>query len=214
MVTKNDFHRVGWEEYGSTMEKILKKVSSYIAKNHLKIDAVVPILRGGSTLGSFLAYRLNLLRVLPVQYKYFFVGDRKAELREILFTPKKNMFVTDPVFLLVEGDQCFGNTVIAVAKKLKKMFPKCKIINVADCIDYTYQNASRPYVDKIIYGELTNHCEGLSKDKCDKLNIGKSLIAPWENYEEEIATLSGKQFKYSDIVPTKNKSIKKATFKF
>jgi len=64
--TKNYFERINWEEYGVVMEEILKKVRSYTIKNKVKIDAVVPILRGGTALGIFLAYRLHLLRILPV----------------------------------------------------------------------------------------------------------------------------------------------------
>ncbi len=212
--TKNDFHKKSWVEYGEMMEKILKEISRYITKNKIKIDAVIPILRGGATLGTFLAYRLHLLCILPVQYKYFFVGENKAELRQILFTPKRNMFKDSPTFLTVEGDQCFGNTVIATAKDIKKMFPKSKILHVADCLDYSYRNSIKKYVDKIFYGEYTNHCEELSEKECKILGIGKAVLAPWENYEEEITTLMGKQFKYGDGEIVKKKSIKKSEFKF
>ncbi|MFH1671746.1 MAG: phosphoribosyltransferase [Candidatus Portnoybacteria bacterium] len=212
--TKNNFRRVSWQEYGKIMEKILKEVQAYIKKNKIQIDAVVPIQRGGVTLAGFLAYRLHLIRILPVQYKYFFVGKNKAELRQILFTPKKSMFKGNPTFLLVEGDQCYGNTVIAAAKDLKKIFPKCKIIHIADCLDYTYRNSVKDYVNKIFHGVYTNHCEELSDEQCKKLGIGKATIAPWENYEEEIATLEGKQFKYGDGKITEKQSIKKAEFDF
>lgn len=212
--TKNDFDKKSWQEYANIMEKILKEIQAYINKNKIKIDAVVPILRGGNVLGTFLAYRLHLLRVLPVQYKYFFVGKNQAELRQILFTIKKGMFKSNPTFLLVEGDQCFGNTVITAAKDIKKVYPKAKILHVADCLDYSYRDSAKKYVDKIFHGEYTNHCEELSAKQCKKLKIGKATMAPWENYEEEIATLSGKQFKYGDGKTTEKQSIKKAEFKF
>ncbi|MDO9399428.1 MAG: phosphoribosyltransferase [bacterium] len=212
--TKNDFEKRSWEEYAKIMEKILKDVQKYITKNKIKIDAVVPILRGGNILGTFLAYRLHLLRILPVQYKYFFIGKNEAELRQILFTIKKDMFKDNPTFLLVEGDQCFGNTVITAVKDIKKIFPKAKILHVADCLDYSYRNSVKDYVEKIFYGEYTNHCEELSAEKCKELGIGKASMAPWENYEEEIATVSGKQFQYGDGKIVEKQSIKKQEFKF
>lgn len=212
--TKDSFHRTSWEEYGKIMERIFKDVNAYIKKNKIKIDAVVPILRGGATLGAFLAYKLNLLSILPVQYKYFFIGKKKAELRQILFTPKKDMFDNDPIFLLAEGDQCYGNTVINAAKDLKKVFPRCRILHVADCLDYTYRDSAKDYVEKIFYGEYTNHCEELSKEECEKLGIGKDKIAPWENYEEEITTLKCKQFQYVDGKAIEKRSVKKQEFDF
>ena len=212
--SENDFHRTSWQEYGATMEKILGDVQDYIAKNKIKIDAVIPIMRGGATLGAFLAYRLHLLRILPVQYKYFFVSKNKAELRQVLFTPKEDMFKNDPTFLLVEGDQCFGNTVITAAKDLKKIFPKCKIIHVADCLDYSHRHSVDSYVEKVFYGKYTNHCEELSEQECEKLGIGKPSIAPWENYDEEMCTLLGKQFEYTDRSIAEEQSIKKDEFEF
>ncbi|MFH1232912.1 MAG: phosphoribosyltransferase [Patescibacteria group bacterium] len=212
--TKNDFDKRSWQEYADIMEKILKDVQKYIVKNKIKIDAIVPILRGGNVLGTFLAYRLHLLRILPVQYKYFFIGEKEAELRQILFTIEKGMFNNNPTFLLVEGDQCFGNTVITAVNDIKKIFPKAKILHIADCLDYSYRDSAKDYVEKIFYGEYTNHCEELSKEECKRLGIGKSSMAPWENYEEEIATVSGKQFQYIDSEITKKQSIKKAEFKF
>jgi len=212
---KNELEKKTWGEYCVTMEKLYKQINSYIKKNNITIDAIVPILRGGGFLGIYLAYKLNSLRVLPIQYKYFFTGDNNAELRRILFTPKKNMFSNDnPTFLTVEGDQCFGNTVMKTIQDLKRMFPKCKIVHVADCLDYTYKDSVKKDVLKIFYGEYTNHCDGLSKEQCKKLGIGKSVMAPWESAEEELAVLNGKKFKYVNDEQIQKQSIKKAKFKF
>jgi len=212
--TKDDFKRTTWPEYGKIMEKIFKNIERYAKKNKIKIDAVVPILRGGSTLGNYLAYQLHVLRILPVQYKYFFTGKNQAELRQLLFTPKKSMYKSKPTFLLVEGDQCFGSTVIEAAKDLKKVFPNCRILHAADCLDYKYRNSAKKYVEKIFHGEYTNHCEELTPQQCKKLKIGKTTIAPWEIYEEEIATMEGRPFKYIDKKITQTQSKKKAEYKF
>ena len=209
-----DFERVSWEEYGSRMEKIYKEVDRYRKEKDIQIDAIVPIYRGAATLGSYLAYRLSLLRILPVQYKYFFPTNHKAELKQILFTPKADMFDHDPVFLLVEGDQCYGNTVIAAAKDLKKVFPNCRILHAADCLDYTYRESAKDYVDVIFYGAYTNHCEELSEKECEKLGIGGQTVAPWENLDEEQATISGQQYQYLDLESVRDQAVKKAEFEF
>ena len=84
---KGDFKSISWEEYGKTLEKLYKKVDSYVKNKRLRIDAVVPILRGGATPGAYLAFKLNLLRILPVQYKYFF-DKKKIVLRRLLAIPR------------------------------------------------------------------------------------------------------------------------------
>jgi len=213
--TKDDFRRISWQEYEEIMKKIEKETKDYIKENKIKIDAVVPIMRGGAFLGTYLAYKFNLLRILPVQYHYFFVGKDKAELRQILFTPKKNMFDHDPTFLVVEGDQCFGNTVIHTAKDLKEIFPNCRILHVTDLLDYSYREAAKDFVEKTFYGKYSNHCEELSEEMCKKLEIEcGSTIAPWENYEEEIDTLSARQPHYEDLEEVKKDSKKKQEFEF
>ena len=45
---KSDFKKVSWKEYNKTLEILLKKLQRYIKKHKIKIDAVVPILRGGA----------------------------------------------------------------------------------------------------------------------------------------------------------------------
>lgn len=214
MSNANKLHKTTWEEYGKIMEKLYKQINNYVKNNNITIDAVIPILRGGGFLGTFLAYKLRSLTILPVQYKYFFVGNNKAELRRILSTVKKSMFDKEnPVFLTVEGDQCFGNTVIHTIKDLKKMFPKCKIIHVADCLDYYYRDSVKKDVLKIFYGQYTNHCEMLSAKECKKYNV-IDVMAPWENIDEETAVMQGKQYRYINDEKVKNKSTKKAEFKF
>jgi hypoxanthine phosphoribosyltransferase len=212
--SEKDFRKISWGEYGELMEKVAEEVKDYINREDIKFDAIVPILRGGATLANYLSYKLNVLRILPVQYKYFFVDKGKAELRQILFTPQKEMFENTPTFLLVEGDQCFGNTVINAAKDLKEVFPDCKIVRVADVADYSYKDAAKDYVDKMFAGRYTNHCEELTEGECKKLNIEGATISPWENFEEEIATMEQREHNYVDGEAVKKQSKFKQEFKF
>jgi len=211
----NSLRRISWEEYGKICEKIYKEVSNYIKKNDIKVDAIVPIMRGAMTLSSFLSYKLKVLRILPVQYKYFFVGKNKAELRQILFCVKEgNLDTKEPTFLIVEGDQCFGNTVITTIKDIKKEFPNCKIIHIADCVDYKYRDAVKD-ADVSFFGKYTNHCEELSEEECKKAGVEyNSTIAPWENVEEESLTIKGEQFVYEDIDSVMKDSKKKMEIDF
>lgn len=195
---ESDFKKISWEEYGKTLEILFNKVNRYIKKNNIKINAVVPILRGGSFPGTYLVFRLHLLKMLPVQYKYF-LSNRKIELKKIFSFSKASIKnKKQPTFLLVENNHCFGLTASTAAKDLKKMFPDCKIIYVADHIDYSYQKIDN--VEKTFYGKLTNETKALSDKQCKIKKIENiCYLFPWENIKEEMTTVKGKQFAYGDF---------------
>jgi len=193
---KEDFKRVSWEDYGKTVDELYNKVSKYVKEKNIKIDAVVPILRGGIFPGGYLAFRLNLLRILPVQYKYFF-EDNKIKLKRILSLPKVDL-PENPTFLVAEQNHCFGLTASTAAKDLKKQFPNCKIIYAADHMDYSYQKVEGTEV--IFFGKLTNETRDLNEEQCKERGLSPfSYLFPWESIEEEWTTVEGKQFKYEDV---------------
>lgn len=193
---RKDFKILTWGQYGKILEDLCKKVKSYVGRKKIKIDAVVPILRGGAFPGGFLAHRLHLLRILPVQYKYFFV-DGKIKLKRLLDVPKANL-PEKPTFLLVENNHCFGLTATTAAKNLKKKFPGCRIIYAADTMDYSY--AKNSFADVLFYGRYTNDTKKLTATQARKLGIDPRLwVYPWEIPKEEWTTVQGKQFEYADV---------------
>lgn len=193
---KSDFEKLSWEKYGKILEKLFEKVGKYVKENKIEIDAVVPILRGGAFPGTFLAAKLHLLRILPVQYKYFFEG-RKIILKKLFGFSKSDLGKSRPVFLLVENNHCFGLTAQTAAEGLKEQFPGCRIIYAADTMDYSYQK--NEHAEAIFYGELTNDTKTLSEEDAKQKGIsGKMHLYPWENIEEEWTTVQGKQFAYKD----------------
>lgn len=196
---KEDFRPVSWEEYGQTLEALYQKVNKHLIKNKIKIDAIVPIYRAGAIPAAYLASKLGILRILPVQYKYFFKGN-DAELKKIYGFSKKNVELPkSPTFLLVEGDHCFGLTAETAAKDLKKEFPSSRIIYAADHMDYSYQK--NKYAEVIFYGKLTNECRELSVKKCREKGVENpvSYLLPYLVLEEEYETTQGKQYQYKDL---------------
>tara|TARA_Y100000310_G_C20530780_1_gene738338 strand:+ start:108 stop:755 length:648 start_codon:yes stop_codon:yes gene_type:complete len=197
---REDFKRMSWEEYGKVLDNLYKKVKAYVDKNNIKIDAVVPILRGGGFPGTYLAYRLHLLRIIPIQYKYFFKdGDlSKIKLKRLLDFPKGLKLSKNPTFLLAEQNMCFGLTATKAAEHLKERHPGCKIILAADSMDYSYQKFD--IFDAIFYGVLGNDTKEISTEECKKKGIDPSLsLFPWEDLNEEHTTVQAKQFKYNDL---------------
>jgi len=193
---KSDFMLLSWAEYGKELEVLYTKIKSYTDKRKITIDAVVPILRGGSVAGAYLGYRFNLLRTIPVQYHYLF-GKGKMELRKIMSANGRGL-PRKPTLLLVGGNHCFGLTGEIAAKDLKRQFPGCKILYAADHMDYSYQK--NDYADAIFYGKLTNEVKKLTPAQCKKLGIpAVCYVFPWESLDEEWTTVQGKQFKYKDL---------------
>lgn len=205
---------ISWEEHGEIFKKVAGEVRQYVEENGLAVDAIVPIFRGAGFLATYLAYQLSVLRVLPVQYKYFFPRKGIAELRQLLFTPTRELLGEAPVLVLVEGDYCYGNTSIQACKDLKKEFPNCKIIFATDLADYTYRDAVKEYVETMIVGRYTNHCEELSEEECKKLSIGPASRAAWERPEEEGMIPKCEQYPYADLEKAKEQSTKKFEMDF
>lgn len=198
---KEDFIEVTWKEYGEILKNLYQKVRKYIDKNNIKIDAVVPIFRGGAIPAAYLASKLSILRILPVQYKYFF-RESKAELRKIYGFSKKDIKLPkNPTFLLVEGDHCYGLTAETAAKDLLEEFPGARIIYAADNMDVSYQK--NDYAEAIFYGELTNECREMTPEECKKRGINPvSNLLPYLTLEEEYETTQGEQFRYQDLKAT------------
>jgi len=192
---KEDFKRVSWKEYGNVCEVVNGKVVDYLKKKHLKVDIVVPILRGGVFLGTFLAYKLHCLKIWPIQYKYLF--ENKEPLTKLLDFPNENLdFSHSPVFLLVENNHCFGTTAQVVVNEINRRFPGCRIIYTAAFMDYSYQKLKG--VEANFYGKLTNETRGLTKKQALAKDLTNNLtLYPWEDLEEEWAAVCGKPFKYA-----------------
>jgi len=205
---KSRYHVRGWSEYERELKTLVKKITAYVKKNDITIDVVVPILRGGNIPATFLAYALDVLIILPVQYKYFFIKNR-CQLRRMMGIDKKLVFKKDPTFLLIEGNHCYGNQARHAAIDLKKEFPQCRIIYGASNMDYNYQNVVTE-ADVCFYGRLTNDCKELTDKECKKLGIEnkKELLFPWENIREEWEIIELKQYPYKNL----QKIIKNSTF--
>lgn len=196
---KEDYHVQTWEEYKPELDRLTQKVVTYVEENKLEVDVVVPLLRGGNVPATFLAYTLDVLTILPVQYKYFFIPG-KCELRRLKGIAKSEIQTESPVILLVEGNHCYGNQAKYAAQDLKSTFPKARIIYAASNMDYNYQKVVEA-AEVSFYGSLTNCCKELTREKCEELGIQnkQELIFPWENIDEEWDIIELKQHPYKNL---------------
>ena len=195
---KSDFKQLTWGEYEKLLDSMVRQIRAYTKRKKIKIDAVVPIMRGGMFPGGYLTFKLDMLRILPVQYKYFFVGG-DVVLKKIFWFPKAEIAKPNPVFLLVENNHCFGVTAATAAEDLKKIFPGCKIIYATDTMDYSYRNAVKD-AEASFHGLYTNDTKTMDQQQCKASGVKNwTNVFPWENFEEEWQTVNAKQYKYSDL---------------
>lgn len=153
-------------------------------------------MRGGAFPGTYLAYRLHILAMLPIQYKYAFENG-KAILKRLTDYPPHNFTLSaQPIFLLVEGNHCFGNTAQVAINDLLKKYPGCKIIYAVDHEDASAQTLKG--VEANFWGKLTDETRAISEVDAKKLGVekGVSYLLPWEDLDEEWTTVQGKQFAY------------------
>lgn len=81
---KTNYYVQSWSEYNVELTKLTDKIVSYVTEKKLVVDAVIPLLRGGNIPGTYLAYTLDILTILPVQYKYFFVKNISLKRRSCI----------------------------------------------------------------------------------------------------------------------------------
>jgi hypothetical protein len=114
-----------------------------------------------------------------------------------------------PNILLVEGNQCFGNTAIAALEDIRENIKEANLLYATDLADYGHKNAVK--ADATFIGTYTNECGTLSEKQAKNKDIFPSTkLLPWEVEKEEKETIRTKQFRYSDLNQyfTKSKVVK------
>lgn len=202
---KSHFKHTSWTEAVKIMDGLVHDVRDHLKKNDLTLDAIMPLMRGGGIPGTYFAYQLEVMRVLPIQYHYFF--DKKSiELRQLYGPENYKVILTDsPTILLVEDNHCFGRTAAQASKDIREVYKNARIIYVAFQMDHGFQDVVESEVQ--FYGRLTNECRTLSFDKAKSIGVRPySYLLPWEHLSEEWTTIEGKQVQYMDIEKAKKTS--------
>lgn len=199
---KEHFKKTAWDEAVGVMDDLVAQVRTYLEENELKLSAVMPLMRGGSIPGTYMAYQLEVMRVLPIQYHYFF-HEENIQLRQ-LYGPEQyaDILGDSPTLLLVEDNHCFGRTAAQAADDIREAFDNPRILYVAFQMDYSFQDVVEAEVQ--FAGRLTNECRVLSFEKAKKLGVRPySYLLPWEHMDEEWTTIEGEQVAYQDVEEAK-----------
>lgn len=184
----NDFFQISWDEYQCAAERVIKLVSEFCNKENIKIDFIVPILRGGAPLAISISHSMNIVPFYPCQYKYSYDVQGEAYVTKEFFSTIEKIEDKDAkyIILVTEGNHVSGGTAQKCINTIKSVLRNAIILYVSVGRDYAQKI---PLTNTVFeaWGFLTNETESLSADECIELGVKeKFVVYPWENIEEEL----------------------------
>ncbi len=185
---KSYVNKMGWEEYDGLFETLLEKLNRVQVTREISFDAIVPIIRTGAVPGMMLANRLNILNIIPIQYKYDYSVNKPV----LLMSPKLNQPIkaATPNILIVEGSIYSGRTAKLVRDELDKLLPNSKLHLASLTKVYDDEDLSK-YFDSFTYATYTNEALKLESKDAKKQGIREGVtIFPWEEVAAELADSS------------------------
>ena len=193
-----DFFPLSWEHYGILIEDLWKDLEKKLNQHEVKIDAVVMILREGGFTALPLAYKLNTYKILSIQYKYI-LHDGSNELKKISDLSEASFEIpNNPVFLLCDTFPCGGKTKFLAIDDIKKKYPNSKFVFASLIQDLSVEKNEDILFSA--YGFDVNEKWETTHPLFKKLGIDKKALdvyLPWENKEEEEASVHSKKWEYN-----------------
>jgi len=176
--TKADTNPMCWEEYGAVVGTLLDRVWA----TRLSFDAVAPIMRSGAIPGNVLAIRLQITRLIPLQFKYF---SHPARLDQT--NPMQTQAITDHLNILIcENNTSTGGTAQAAIAYLRRMFPQSKL-HYATVAKVFGGPDSFEGIEGYYFGVQTNERFLASPAQMKEFSLRPGItIFPWEIVEHEL----------------------------
>lgn len=191
MYTNNDTNKMTWEEYDKLMKKLVEDVASYFADKGRRVDIVAPIHRTGGIVGSMVAIRMEIVPMLPVQFKYAYHPTR---IDQIISVPDVLIDVPeDPIILLCDGNTSSGSIAMQAAHAIHEKYPEAKIYlatlaKVFGCPDRL------DGIEHTFYGTMTDEAFKANSRQRKEFHIREGItIFPWENVDAELNDINSVQ---------------------
>jgi len=179
--TKDDANPMSWTEYGAAVQALLDKILA----SGQTFDAIAPILRSGGIPGNLLAIRLQITRLIPLQFKY---RTHPARLEQMNPLPKS--IGNCPNILICENNTSTGTTARAAIAHLKKIFPATRL-HYATVAKVFGGPDSFEGVENYFFGVHTNERFLASPAEIKKLALRPGItIFPWEILEHELQEMN------------------------
>lgn len=176
--SKDDINPMSWQEYGAAVQTLLEKIIA----TGLSFDAIAPILRSGGIPGNLLAIRLQITRIIPLQFKY--VGH-PARLEQMDSTPRPSIRGLSNI-LICDNNTSTGGTAQAAVARSKWMFPGSNL-HYATVAKVFGGPDSLAGVAGYYFGIHTNERFLASTLQMKELSLRPGItLFPWEMAEDEL----------------------------
>ena len=171
---------------------IYEFLSAYCKNKGIKIDIIVPIMRGGGVLGVCLSHLFSVIRMYPCQYK--FVRMQKGLDSSTVYAPKLLLSTLGAVenkndsyvVLITEGNHVHGEIAQECINLVKNMLPNARILYACIGCDYAHR-APLANTSFECCGFTTNETESLTLEECRQYHVKEKIVVyPWENLAEEL----------------------------
>jgi hypoxanthine phosphoribosyltransferase len=180
--TPDDTNPMSWDEYGAAVQTLLDRVRA----TGLSFDAISPIMRSGGIPGNVLAIRLQITRIIPLQFKYL---SDPARLEQINPAPPPSI-AGQPNILICENNTSTGGTAQAAIARLKMMFPQGRL-HYATVAKVFGGPDSFAGIEGYYFGVQTNERFLASPARMKELSLRPGItIFPWETTEHELKEIN------------------------
>jgi hypothetical protein len=183
---EKDINKMSWEEFEDLANNLIKQIKDYFNNKKEKIDLITPLHRTGGIVGGFMAIKLGIVPMLPVQFKHSPQNiDQISTLPEILIAIPNN-----PNILFCEGNTSAGSVSKKATELIKEKYPNSKIYLAT--LTKVYGGPEKiEGIEKVFYGTLTNENSKATDEEVEKLGLRKGItIFPWEKVEDELIELN------------------------
>jgi hypothetical protein len=183
-----DANPMSWVEFENLADSLVSQLKDYFKSRGEAIDAITPLHRTGGIVGGLLAIKLEVVPILPAQFKYSYNPtkiNQISTLPDLLVDLPKS-----PNIIFCEGNTSSGSISKAAAKLVKEKYPDSKIY-LATLTKVFGGPEALENIEKIFYGRLTNEGFKATPEEVKALNMREGVtIFPWEKTESEIADIN------------------------
>lgn len=184
--TLRDVNQMSYYEF----EQIMQTLVSTIQDSGIKFEAVVPVLRTGAIPATIIAYKLNIINMLPIQVKYDYTINKPNQLLPLVL-PLDNKLITPANILVVEANTHSGTSAEMVHTIVKNSLPTAHIHYATVTRAFKKIPNDLPMYKNYFWGVMTNEAFEADSYIQEKLNLRPNIVVfPWEDAEAELKDIN------------------------
>ncbi|HEY4502530.1 MAG TPA: hypothetical protein VJH21_01730 [Candidatus Paceibacterota bacterium] len=188
--TEKDTNPMSWEEFDKLTNVLIQKITDYF-EGTKNVRVVSQLHRTGGIVGSVLAIKMEIVPLLPLQFKYSY---NPTEIRQIISVPNILVDVPEEMnIVLAEGNTSSGLIAKRAAQVIKEKYPKAKIY-LATLAKVYGGFETLEGIEQIFYGTMTNENFKATPEEAKRLGLREGVtIFPWEKIENELADINASE---------------------